>query len=54
MERVIRETSVYDPMRVKEFLKDIRIPDPRPLIYLCDMHGFCEDLTRYLYKNNLR
>lgn len=23
--------------------------DPRPLIYLCDMHGFIEDLTRYLY-----
>ena len=23
--------------------------DPRPLIYLCDMHGYIEDLTRYLY-----
>ena len=23
--------------------------DPRALIYLCDMHGFVEDLTRYLY-----
>jgi clathrin heavy chain len=54
VERVVRETSVYDPARVKEFLKDCRMPDPRPLIYLCDMHGFCEDLTRYLYRNNLR
>ncbi|OMJ87695.1 hypothetical protein SteCoe_10539 [Stentor coeruleus] len=53
VERVIRETKFYDPVKVKDFLKDIRLPDPRPLIYLCDMHGFTEELTRYLFKNNL-
>lgn len=26
--------------------------DPRPLIYLCDIHGFVDELTRYLYQNN--
>ena len=53
VERVIRETKFYDPVRVKDFLKEIRLPDPRPLIYLCDIHGFTEELTRYLYKGNL-
>jgi len=23
------------------------------LIYLCDIHGFVEELTKYLYKNGL-
>ena len=23
--------------------------DPRPLIYLCDIYGYIEDLTKYLY-----
>ena len=53
VERVIKETKFYDPVRVKDFLKEIRLPDPRPLIYLCDIHGFTEELTRYLYKNGL-
>jgi clathrin heavy chain len=26
-----------------------KFADPRPLIYLCDMHNFIEDLTKYLY-----
>lgn len=53
VERVIRETKFYDPVKVKDFLKDIKLPDPRPLIYLCDIHGFAEELTRYLYKSGL-
>lgn len=32
---------------------DAKLPDPRPLIYLCDQHGFVDELTRYLYKNKL-
>eukprot|EP00824_Muranothrix_gubernata_P013157 TRINITY_DN2754_c0_g1_i2.p1 TRINITY_DN2754_c0_g1~~TRINITY_DN2754_c0_g1_i2.p1 ORF type:complete len:1581 (-),score=427.08 TRINITY_DN2754_c0_g1_i2:505-4755(-) len=51
VERVIRETQHYDPVKVKDFLKEFRLQDPRPLIYLCDMHGFVDELTRYLYKN---
>ncbi len=51
VERVIRETSFYDPVKVKDFLKEMKLPNPTPLIYLCDMHNFIEELTRYLYKN---
>lgn len=49
VERVIRETQNYDPVKVKDFLMEAKLPDPRPLIYLCDMHKFTEELTRYLY-----
>lgn len=51
VERVIRETTYYDPVKVKDFLKEMKLPDPRPLIYLCDQHNFTEELTKYLYKN---
>jgi clathrin heavy chain len=51
VERVIRETSNYDAEKVKDFLKESKLPDPRPLIYLCDQHGFTDELTRYLYSN---
>lgn len=49
VERVIKETTFYEPKRVRDFLMEGKFNDPRPLIYLCDMHGFIEDLTRYLY-----
>lgn len=51
VERVIRETTFYDPVKVKDFLKEQKLPDPRPLIYLCDQHNFTEELTKYLFKN---
>lgn len=50
MERVIREVSCYDPKKVKDFLKDQKL-DPKPLIILCDKHGYLDELTRYLHKN---
>lgn len=49
VEKVIKETSYYDPIRVRDFLMEGKFADPRPLIYLCDMHHFIEDLTKYLY-----
>ena len=51
VERIIRESKNYDPVRVKDFLKEIKLADPKPLIYLCDMHGFVDELTKYLWKN---
>mmetsp|Transcript_8952 Transcript_8952/g.8304 ORF Transcript_8952/g.8304 Transcript_8952/m.8304 type:complete len:236 (+) Transcript_8952:1600-2307(+) len=51
IERVIRETTYYDPVKVKDFLKEMKLPDPRPLIYLCDQHQFIEELTKYLHIN---
>ena len=42
----------YDPIRVKDFLKSVKLPDPIPLLVLCDQHSFIDELVRYLYKNN--
>jgi clathrin heavy chain len=52
VERIVRESNSYEPERVKEFLKEIKLPDQVPLIIVCDRFDFVEDLTRYLYKNN--
>lgn len=54
VERVLKENpNAYDPIKVKEFLKGEKLPDPRPLIYVCDLHGFIEELATYLYTNQL-
>lgn len=51
-ERIIRQVQHYDPVEVKEYLKGVHLADPRPLIYLCDIHGYVAELTEYLYRNN--
>eukprot|EP01094_Clydonella_sp_ATCC50884_P017852 TRINITY_DN3190_c0_g1_i1.p1 TRINITY_DN3190_c0_g1~~TRINITY_DN3190_c0_g1_i1.p1 ORF type:complete len:1694 (+),score=825.21 TRINITY_DN3190_c0_g1_i1:167-5248(+) len=53
VERIVRESNHYDPPRVKEFLKEAKLADQVPLIIVCDRFDFIEDLTRYLYKNNM-
>ena len=53
IEKVIRNTNNYDPQKVKEFLMETQLADPRPLIYLCDTHGYVEELTKYLFKNKM-
>jgi len=53
VERVCKESSFYNPIEVKDFLKEAKLPDPRPLIYVCDLHNFVAELTEYLYKNSL-
>ncbi len=52
VERVIRETNHYDPEKVKNFLMEMKLENPKALIYLCDAHGYIEEMTKYLYKNN--
>jgi len=52
-ERVCRDSTVYDPVAVKNFLKDAKLADPRPLIHVCDRHDFVEELSEYLYTNGL-
>ena len=49
MERV----DQYDPLKVKDFLMEMKLADPKPLIRLCDIHGYIDELTKYLYRNNL-
>eukprot|EP00736_Rhodelphis_marinus_P012217 Rmarinus@m.21906 len=53
VERVTRESSVYDPEKVKDFLKEQRLQDPRPLINVCDRFDMVEELTHYMYNNNM-
>ncbi|CAM6046417.1 unnamed protein product [Sphagnum compactum] len=53
VERVTRESNFYPPERTKNFLMESKLPDARPLINVCDRHGFVPDLTHYLYSNNM-
>lgn len=53
VERVCRDSTVYDPLKVKEFLMDAKLQDPRPLIHVCDRNDYIDELTNYLYSNNL-
>jgi clathrin heavy chain len=54
VERVCRDSTVYNPEEVKKFLMEAKLPDPRPLIHVCDRFDFVEELTAYLYSNNLQ
>jgi clathrin heavy chain len=40
VERICRESSVYDPEKVKNFLKEAKLQDQLPLIIVCDRHNF--------------
>jgi clathrin heavy chain len=53
VERVTRESNFYPAERTKNFLMESKLPDARPLINVCDRHGFVPDLTHYLYANNM-
>ena len=53
VERVCRDSTVFDPQEVKTFLMEAKLPDPRPLIHVCDRFDFVEEMTSYLYSNNL-
>eukprot|EP01083_Nonionella_stella_P040976 111112_1 len=53
VERVCRENDHYDPEAVKQFLLDNEVKDPRPLIYVCDRHGYIPELVAHLYNKNM-
>lgn len=52
-ERVCRDSNVYVPEEVKDYLMGAKLPDPRPLIHVCDRFDFVDELTEYLYLNSL-
>lgn len=55
LEKVIKEApQCYDPKQVLDFFLENRLASPTPLVILCDQNGFTEQLTRYLWTNNLR
>ncbi|KNC53501.1 clathrin heavy chain 1 [Thecamonas trahens ATCC 50062] len=51
--RICRDSNCYDPERTKNFLKEAQLPDQLPLIIVCDRFDFVDELTRYLYANNM-
>lgn len=53
VERICRENDYYDPKEVKEYLLEMNLKDPRPLIYVCDRHNFVDELTRFLFQNQM-
>lgn len=54
VERIVRDSTYYNPAEVKDFLKEAKLPDQLPLIIVCDKHDFVEDMATYLYTNNMR
>jgi len=54
VERVCRDHEHYEAKEVKQFLIDQHLKDPRALIYVCDRFGYIEELTHYLYNNNMQ
>lgn len=53
VERICRESNHYNPEKVKNFLKEAKLPDQLPLIIVCDRFDFVHDLVLYLYQNGL-
>jgi len=53
VERVCKDSNFYEPEKIRDFLKEAKLPDQLPLIIVCDRFGFVDDLTRYLYKGNM-
>ena len=44
----------YDPEKVKDFLIKADLPEPRPLIQVCDRFDFVDELTEYLYPERMK
>ena len=53
VERIVRESSAYNPEKVKNFLKEAKLQDQLPLIIVCDRFNYVHDLVLYLYQNML-
>ena len=52
VQRICRENDHYNAEKVKNFLKEARLPDQLPLIIVCDRFNFVHDLVLYLYQNH--
>ncbi|TPX15538.1 uncharacterized protein E0L32_004236 [Thyridium curvatum] len=51
VERICRDSTHYNPEKVKNFLKEAHLNEQLPLIIVCDRFNFVHDLVLYLYKN---
>eukprot|EP00762_Andalucia_godoyi_P000608 ANDGO_05236.mRNA.1 Clathrin heavy chain len=52
VERMTRESNVYDAERTKQFLKENRMPDMWPFINVCDKYDFVEEMVQFLFQSN--
>ena len=53
VKRVTRKSNFYDAEKTKNFLMEVRLPDARLLINVCDQFGFVLDINYYFYSNNM-
>lgn len=51
VQRICRDSTFYDPVKVKNFLKEAKLSEQLPLIIVCDRFDFVHDLVLYLYQN---
>ena len=51
VERICRDNNFYNPEKVKNYLKELRLTEQLPLIIVCDRFNFIHDLVLYLYQN---
>lgn len=51
IERIVRSNNVFDPERVKNFLKDANLEDQLPFVIVCDRFGFVHEMILHLYKS---
>ncbi|KAK4465567.1 putative clathrin heavy chain [Cladorrhinum samala] len=51
VERICRDNSVYNPEKVKNFLKEAKLAEMLPLMVVCDRFNFVHDLVLYLYQH---
>lgn len=51
VERICRDSTHYNPEKVKNFLKEAKLPEQLPLIIVCDRFNFVHDLILFLYQN---
>ncbi|KAJ8069666.1 hypothetical protein OCU04_000097 [Sclerotinia nivalis] len=51
VERICRDSNSYDPLKVKNFLKEAKLTEQLPLIIVCDRFNFIHELVLYLYQN---
>ena len=51
VERICRDSNSYNPEKVKNFLKEAKLPEQLPLIIVCDRFNFVHDLILYLYQS---
>lgn len=53
VERICRESNVYNAEMVKNYLKEAKLADQQALMIVCDRHDMVHDLVLYLFRNSL-